>query len=626
MLAAVLLAAGFLLLANRAYASLREQHERLRLLHQFTTVVGQSEQSGLVATAILVQARDLLGADRAELTLFSGGRARVRTTLGPGDLQRTAPVADQAPAASLLERALDGAVLRADAVDDVGLRQALAARGIAEAMVAPLRDAGGPVGTLLLANRARGFGAQDLTLLRTLAGHAGVALERSRLIDDLRREAAEREHRALHDGLTGLPNRTLFHERVRHAVGALGPDALLAVLLVDLDRFKEVNDTLGHHTGDLVLREVGNRLQRAIPAESHTIARLGGDEFAVLVPAVPDREAALGVGRLVRSVLERPLEIEGLELRVAGSVGIALCPEHGADPGLLLQRADVAMYAAKAAHSGIEVYAAERDQYSPRRLALVGALRAALEQRALKVVYQPKVEVPGGRVVGVEALLRWQDPDHGSVPPDEFIPIAESTALIGPLSRYALEVTVGQAKAWRDEGLPLGVSVNLSVRNLPEPDLVDRVERLLAGEGVPPGLLTLEITEGAVMLDPTAATAVLHRLSGAGVRLSIDDFGTGYSSLAYLTRLPVDEVKLDKSFVLGMTTDPDDAAIVRSTIELAHSLGLGMVAEGVEDRETWEALAAMGCELAQGNYLAPPMPAEEASRWLRRHLAGLATG
>jgi EAL domain-containing protein (putative c-di-GMP-specific phosphodiesterase class I) len=228
--------------------------------------------------------------------------------------------------------------------------------------------------------------------------------------------------------------------------------------------------------------------------------------------------------------------------------------------------------------------------------------------------------------VGVEALLRWQDPDHGSVPPDEFIPIAESTALIGPLSRYALEVTVGQAKAWRDEGLPLGVSVNLSVRNLPEPDLVDRVERLLAGEGVPPGLLTLEITEGAVMLDPTAATAVLHRLSGAGVRLSIDDFGTGYSSLAYLTRLPVDEVKLDKSFVLGMTTDPDDAAIVRSTIELAHSLGLGMVAEGVEDRETWEALAAMGCELAQGNYLAPPMPAEEASRWLRRHLAGLATG
>ena len=626
MLAAVLLAAGFLLLANRAYASLREQHERLRLLHQFTTVVGQSEQSGLVATAILAQARDLLGADRAELTLFSGGRARVRTTLGPGDLQRTAPVADQAPAASLLARALDGAVLRADAVEDEGLRQALAARGIAEAMVAPLRDAGGPVGTLLLANRARGFGAQDLTLLRTLAGHAGVALERSRLIDDLRREAAEREHRALHDGLTGLPNRTLFHERVRHAVGALGPDALLAVLLVDLDRFKEVNDTLGHHTGDLVLREVGNRLQRAIPAESHTIARLGGDEFAVLVPAVPDREAALGVGRLVRSVLERPLEIEGLELRVAGSVGIALCPEHGADPGLLLQRADVAMYAAKAAHSGIEVYAAERDQYSPRRLALVGALRAALEQRALKVVYQPKVEVPGGRVVGVEALLRWQDPDHGSVPPDEFIPIAESTALIGPLSRYALEVTVGQAKAWRDEGLPLGVSVNLSVRNLPEPDLVDRVERLLAGEGVPPGLLTLEITEGAVMLDPTAATAVLHRLSGAGVRLSIDDFGTGYSSLAYLTRLPVDEVKLDKSFVLGMTTDPDDAAIVRSTIELAHSLGLGMVAEGVEDRETWAALAAMGCELAQGNYLAPPMPAEEASRWLRRRLAGLATG
>ena len=538
---------------------------------------------------------------------------------------RPPPVTDQAAALALLRRSLadDGALLRADDLDDPRLRRALADDGVRDALVVPLRDAAGPIGTLLVANRAGdagGFGGQDLRLLQTLAGHAGVALERSRLIDELRREAAEREHQALHDGLTGLANRALFQERVRQAIATLGPNASLAVLLVDLDRFKEVNDTLGHHTGDLVLREVGMRLERSLP-DSHAIARLGGDEFAVLVPAVPDREAARAVGRMVRAVLEQPLATAELELRVAGSVGIALCPEHGADPGLLLQRADVAMYHAKAAHSGLEVYAAERDQYSPRRLALFGELRAAIERGALEVVYQPKAELPAGRVVGFEALLRWLDPTHGLVPPDEFVPIAETTGLITPMSRYVLQAAVEQVGAWRDQGAVVGMSVNLSVRNLLEPGLVDRVDRLLAGVGVPPGLLTLELTEGAVMTDPEATIAVLHQLSGAGVRLAIDDFGTGYSSLAYLKRLPVDEVKLDKAFVMGMTVDADDEAIVSSTIELAHNLGLRIVAEGVEDRATWEALAALGCELAQGHYVAPPMPAEQATAWLWEHRA-----
>jgi diguanylate cyclase (GGDEF)-like protein len=366
----LLVVTGLLFLAYRAYASLREQHEWLDRLHRFSRVVGGSEQSGAeVTAAILTQARDLLRADRAELTLFTAGRARVRTTLGPSAAARTTPVTDQAAALALLRSSLadDGVLLRGDDVDDPRLRQALLDDGVRDALVVPLRDAAGPIGTLLVANRAGeagGFGGQDLRLLQTLAGHAGVALERSRLIDELRREAAEREHQALHDALTGLANRALFQERVRQAIAARGPDASLAVLLLDLDRFKEVNDTLGHHTGDLVLREVGMRLERSLP-DRHAIARLGGDEFAVLVPAVPDREAARAVGRMVRSVLEQPLAAAELELRVAGSVGIALCPEHGADPGLLLQRADVAMYHAKAAHSGIEVYAAERDQYSP---------------------------------------------------------------------------------------------------------------------------------------------------------------------------------------------------------------------------------------------------------------------
>jgi diguanylate cyclase (GGDEF)-like protein len=620
--------AGILFLAYRAYASLREQHERLRRLHRFTRVVSRAEQSGSAAATILAQARELLRAELAELTLFTGGRPRVRTVLGPGDTPDSGPVTDQAAAAALLARSLaeEGATLQTATVDHPALREALKGRGIADAMVTPLRDATGPVGTLLVANRlgdVGGFGGQDRTLLQTLAGQAGVALERSRLIDDLRREAAEREHQALHDDLTGLPNRALFNERVRQAIAALGPDARLAVLLIDLDRFKEVNDTLGHHTGDLVLREIGARLQRALP-DSHTIARLGGDEFAVLVPAVPNHDAAVGVGRLVRDVLARPLTTEELELQVAGSVGVALCPDHGTDPGLLLQRADVAMYLAKDAHTDIEVYTADRDQYSPRRLALVAALRSATQRQALTVVYQPKAELPHGRVVGMEALLRWRDPNHGPVPPDEFIPIAESTGLIAPLSRYVLEVAADQARAWVDQGMTLGVAVNLSVRNLLEPGLVERVDRLLARAGVPPGLLTLEITEGAVMTDPAAATAVLHQLSAAGVRLSIDDFGTGYSSLAYLKRLPVDEVKLDKSFVIGMTVDPNDAAIVRSTIELTRNLGLRMVAEGVEDAETWQALAAMGCELAQGYHLAPPMPPDQATAWLQRHADELA--
>jgi EAL domain-containing protein (putative c-di-GMP-specific phosphodiesterase class I) len=225
-------------------------------------------------------------------------------------------------------------------------------------------------------------------------------------------------------------------------------------------------------------------------------------------------------------------------------------------------------------------------------------------------------------VVGFEALLRWQDPTHGLVPPDEFVPIAESTGLISPLTRHVLQAAVEQLGAWRDQGVVVGMSVNLSVRNLLEPGLVDRVDRLLAGAGVPPGLLTLELTEGAVMTDPEATIAVLHQLSGAGVRLAIDDFGTGYSSLAYPKQLPVDEVKLDKAFVIGMTVDADDEAIVGSTIELAHNLGLRIVAEGVEDRETWDALAVLGCELAQGHYVAPPMPAEQATSWLWEHRAG----
>jgi diguanylate cyclase (GGDEF)-like protein len=616
----LLVLAAVLFIAYRAYASLREQHERLGRLHQFTRVVARSERSGAVAATILAETRDLLRAERAELTLFPAG-APLRTVLDREGQSVTGPATDARAVLEVLQRAVateQGALL-IPPISDQALRQALLEREITDGMIAPLRAGAGVAGTLLVANRlgdVGAFGEQDLTLLQTLAGQAGGALARGQLVDDLRRAAAEREYQALHDPLTGLPNRTLFTDRVRQAAAALGPDGRLAVLLVDLDRFKEINDTLGHASGDLVLREVGVRLRAGLP-DSHIVARLGGDEFAVLVPALPDWDAAVDVGRLVRATLGRPLPIEQLELEVTGSIGIALGPDHGSDPELLLQRGDVAMYQAKEGHTGIEVYAPERDQYSPRRLALVGALRTAIEQRDLTLLYQPKVDLASGRVVGAEALVRWHHPEHGPIPPDEFIPIAESTALIQPLGQFVLETALEQAHRWHQTGISLGLAVNLSVRNLLEPTLVERVAGLIARAGVAPGTLTLEITESGVMTDPEAAIAMLWGLRRVGVRLSVDDFGTGYSSLAYLKRLPVDEVKLDKSFVLNMTRDADDAAIVRSTIELAHNLGLQLVAEGVEDQETLDLLAALGCDLVQGYHLARPMPADDLARLQR---------
>ena len=620
----LLVLAGVLFVAYRAYASLREQHQRLSHIHHFTRNVARSERSGAVVATILTETQELLRAEQAELTLFPDGRGPLRTILDRDRRPATMPATDAGPAAEVLRRAVasEQGVLLAPPITDQALRQALLERGVTDAMVAPLRAGSGVAGTLMVANRLGDvgvFGPQDLTLLQTLAGQAGVALARGQLIDDLHKAATEREYQALHDQLTGLPNRTLFIERVRQAQAALRSGGRLAVLLVDLDRFKEINDTLGHASGDLVLREVSVRLRAELPG-SHIIARLGGDEFAVLVPALPEWNAALDVGRRVQVTLGRPLPIQQLELEVPGSIGIAIGPEHGTDPDLLLQRADVAMYQAKVGHTGIEVYAPERDQYSPRRLALVGALRTAIEERDLTLLYQPKVELTGRRVVGAEALLRWHHPEHGSVPPDEFIPIAESTALIQPLARFVLETALEQARRWQESGISLGLAVNLSVRNLLEPTLVGRVAELVARAGVAPNTLTLEITESGVMTDPEAAIAVLWGLRRIGVRLSVDDFGTGYSSLAYLKRLPVDEVKLDKSFVLNMTGDADDAAIVRSTIELAHNLGLQLVAEGVENQRTLELLTTLGCDLAQGYHLARPMPADELVR--RYRLAG----
>jgi len=433
----------------------------------------------------------------------------------------------------------------------------------------------------------------------------------------LRRQAAENEHMALHDPLTDLPNRSLFQDRAEQAILATRRHpGRVGLMLLDLNRFKEVNDTLGHHNGDLLLKEIGQRLRIGL-RDSDSIARLGGDEFGILLPTIADANAALGVAEKIRQALREPFALEGITLDLDASVGIALYPDHGRDVETLLQRADVAMYLAKQDHSGCELYSAGRDEYSPARLALVGELRRGIDRRELVLYYQPKAELTTGRVTSVEALVRWQHPTRGLIAPDEFIPLAERTGLIRDLTSVVLDTALGQLREWQKQGLELGVSVNVSARDLLDLELPETIARLLDEHQLPAERLELEITEGVILADPMRARAVLTRLDAMGVELAIDDFGSGYSSLAYLKRLPVGEIKIDRSFVMNMENDENDAVIVRSTIDLGRNLGLRVVAEGVENEAVWSNLARLHCDQAQGFYLSRPIPGAELANWVR---------
>jgi len=429
------------------------------------------------------------------------------------------------------------------------------------------------------------------------------------------------QYQAYHDGLTDLPNRTLLDERLEAAVaGAQQSGQPLALLIMDLDRFKEVNDTLGHHAGDGLLRQVAARLQAARRARD-TVARLGGDEFAMLVPDASADGARTRASELLEA-LGQPFSVEERVLEIGASIGIALYPEHGSDAETLLRHADVALYVAKRENGGAVVYGPEQDLHSATRLGLVGALRRAIENGELVLHYQPIVDRRTRRVSGVEALVRWQHPLQGLLLPDQFIPLAEETGLINLLSRWVLEAALQQCRTWQRAGLALPVSVNLSMRNLQDRGLPDTIAPLLEIYNVPPGWLTLEITESAVMADPDRALEVLGKLRGLGVRMAIDDFGTGYASLAYLKRLPVDQLKIDRAFTLNVCVDRSDLAIVRSVIELGHHLGLQMVAEGVEDAASWKQLIDLGCDQAQGYFFSRPLPAHALEHWLRESTWG----
>jgi diguanylate cyclase (GGDEF)-like protein len=432
----------------------------------------------------------------------------------------------------------------------------------------------------------------------------------------LQTNATVLEHQGTHDLLTGLPNRLFLRDHLRSAVLAERDEKTsVALLLVALDGFKEINDTIGHQNGDLLLQQVGQRL-RGIFGEAAVLARFGGDEFAVLRPQA-DTQQATQCAQTILKAFEEPFVLEKLLVAVEASVGIAFYPEHGKDPDLLLRRAEVAMYLAKEEKTGYAVYTPEKDQYSPKRLTLLAELRRAIEEQQLFLLYEPKIDIRSGTATGVEALVRWRHPQLGIVPPDQFIALAERTGLIKPLTFWVLNEAMRQCKSWHQSGLSVSVAVNLSSRNL-ETDLVDHISRLAESHNLAPKWLELEITEGTIMRDPEHARGILARLGEMGIKISIDDFGTGYSSLSYLSNLPVDELKIDKSFVMRMTTDENSAVIVRSTIDLAHQLGLKVIAEGVETQDILNRLEGLGCDAAQGYYISRAISGSDMTELLRR--------
>jgi diguanylate cyclase len=464
-----------------------------------------------------------------------------------------------------------------------------------------------------LAVAAVHLGAVDYVLkdrLARLGTAVQNALEQTRSRRRQREAQRALEHQAFHDGLTNLPNRLMLQQRVKQA---LAERSSVALLLLDIDNFKEINDTFGHQIGDGLLGQVGPRLRNQLEVDD-LIARLGGDEFGILLVDA-DAERAVKVADAVLRV-ERPFVIEGHPFDMTASIGIAVFPEHGANAETLLRRAEVAMYVAKRSGNSYALYRPEDDLYDAGRLVLQADLRRAISEREIILYYQPQIAMATGNVIGLEALARWHHALRGWIPPTEFIAVAERMGLIKPLTAYLMELAARQVVDWKASGVAIPVAVNISMRNLLDPRFPKTLGDILGATGVPARQLKLEITESALMTEPPRVLETMNQLRAMGFGFSIDDFGTGYSSLAYLQRLPVEEIKIDRSFVDKLSTNAGDAAIVRATIELAGSLGLNVVAEGVEDEATWQSLSRFGCTTAQGYLISRPMPAGDVEGWL----------
>jgi diguanylate cyclase (GGDEF)-like protein len=608
----LLLLAGLavvLVLAYRAYAQFLRQHKSLADLYELTHAIDEGGRDGSVTDILLGRVRELLRAEYATLWIPASERypevlLSARTdyrglldTAGSPDTLRTRALATGHPVAV------------GPKLPDERLLDEVRKYGVKDAVVVPLRSGEAVIGTLEVAGRLGDFAhfsVEDIRLLETVAAHAGVAVENSRLVDRLRFDA-------YHDSLTGLPNRRRMLGALDEAIKVQAPGEVVAVLLFDVADLREVNDSLGHGAGDKLLAEVARRLRELAPPAA-LLARVGGDEFA-LTARTASAETAVALAVKIRESLQDAIVLGALTIDVDCAVGVAVHPDHGDDSATLLQHADVATHAAKVRHSSVQLFSPSLESRSVRRVGLASDLRRALEAGELEVYFQPKVGLRDRRLVGVECLARWDHPAHGPVAPEDFVAIAEHTGQLGRLTEVVLREGLRRAREWVDAGRELPVAVNLSPRTLRDASFPEQVANLLEEYRLDPCLLTLEITETGVVGDPDRPLPTLRRLHELGVRLAIDDFGTGGSSLSDLRGLPVQEIKIDRTFVQGVATDPGDLAVVRTAVDLARNFGLAVVAEGVESELALSVLEEVGCDVCQGFLFSRPLPYERLDAW-----------
>jgi diguanylate cyclase (GGDEF)-like protein len=621
---AVLLLIGLALVLGavyRGYAKFLRQHQSLTEMYDLTRSIGEAGSDGTLADILLGRVRSLLQAESATLWLPAQGRSPEMLLSARVDYPG---LLDVAGTPDVLRRTAvkrgTTVVVGPKAGGVAELRTEMRTHGVKDAIVVPLRSGSAVIGTLEVAGRLGDlvhFEPDDVRLLETVAAHAGVAVENTRLVDRLRFDA-------YHDALTGLPNRRRILAALDEAIKARAADEVVAVVFFDVARLRDVNDSLGHTAGDKVLVEVARRLRELAPPAA-LVGRTGGDKFAMTLPT-PTAEAAVALAERVRAALRDRMVLDTLTVDIDAAAGVAVCPDHGADAATLLQRADVATHSAKAARSSVLLFHMGLESRSVRRLGLAADLRRTIEAGQLDVYFQPKVGLHDRRLVGVECLARWDHPVHGSVAPEDFIAVAEHTGQLGRLTELVLREGLRRARDWVSQGRPLSVAVNLSARTLLDADFPATLTELLAWYEVAPELLTLEVTEAGVVSDPDRTVPSLRRLREIGVRLCIDDFGTGSASLAQLRRLPVHEVKVDRTFVQGMATDSADLAIVRAVIDLSRNFALSVVAEGVESELTLNLLDEMGCDVGQGFLFSRPLPYERLDAWISAQTEAAQTG
>jgi diguanylate cyclase (GGDEF)-like protein len=601
----------------RTYIREIERHKKVEFLYEANRSLSESAEIADAVEGLLERAREAFRAEQAEVILFSqDGRVPLRTRLGPGDAAETLEAVEPEAAVELSALAAGGPIILSHPLP-APVQRLTGDRPIGNAMLAVLRGEDRVIGTILLANRvglARGFGDDDLALFETLAANASAALQFDRLeqaVTELRELQHRLHHQAYHDSLTGLANRALFTDKV---AAALQDGHGVAVLFIDLDEFKGVNDTLGHTVGDQLLCAAAARIARSV-REGDVVARLGGDEFAVLLLTSPEKLDAIAAQTAERVIeaFELPVSVGEHLLSAHLSAGVATSNHSGPTTADVMRDADVAMYEAKSAGKRrFAVFTPSMRDAVLRRHTLRDELAAAIDDEQLVVHYQPIVELGSGAITAVEALVRWDHPTRGRIPPLEFIPLAEESSLIVPLGRYVLREACAQTVAWSAAGgAPITVQVNLSARELEDPGLIVQVAETLAATGLPAERLALEITETLLVRDAVAGGETLAGLRALGVQLALDDFGTGYSSLSYMRSLPLHSLKIAKEFIDGMTSTPDDEAFVRLIVELARIRGLRVVAEGIETVEQLDALRTLGCDCGQGYYFSRPQPAHD---------------